>query len=436
MKMFNKLMLSVALGSAAAGAAAAQTEVVIWVGGEPGETTIYETLADELSAANPDVVYTVVTNTSDVFNPALVPALSAGEGPDLFTFGTGPGQPAALIDGGLVADLTPYYYEHGWDEVIPEGVLMQTSKDGKLWALGNEVESTGIFYNKAIFEEVGIAVPRTWAEMQAAVAALKEAGYDTPIGLGAADKWSISHWQSMMFGRYAGPEGIENVLFADGKWTDAPFVAASDRLQQMGSDGWFGPNPVAINYAEMMDSFWAGDLPMTFTGPWVINGGIDAAGDRAGQYGVFQAPPFEEGQEIVPTESIGNGWYIRSNSEHKDEAVAYLNALFMTTEGRTKLLTGGMVPVGPLGEASQNAQIPEMRAELNASVDRYRDNGTVPAFLDTITPGRLTNVAYDGLQALLLDAMSPEEFTQELQSAWEKAKEDGEAMEQGGVAPR
>ncbi len=34
-----------------------------------------------------------------------------------------------------------------------------------------------------------------------------------------------------------------------------------------------GPTPVAIGYGALMDSFWAGDVPMVFTGPWVIGGG-------------------------------------------------------------------------------------------------------------------------------------------------------------------
>ena len=50
------------------------------VAGEPGQTTIYDELAYAFNTANPDAKITVVKNSSDLFNPALVPALSAGEG--------------------------------------------------------------------------------------------------------------------------------------------------------------------------------------------------------------------------------------------------------------------------------------------------------------------------------------------------------------------
>lgn len=417
-------------------AAHAQAEVVVWVAGEPGQTTVYDDLAAAFNAQSSDATITVVKNSSDLFNPALIPALSAGEGPDLFTFGTGPGQPAALIAGGLVADLTDAYYENNWGATIPEGIVVQTSSDGKLWAFGNEVETTGMFYNKAIFAENGIDVPTTWAEMEAAVATLQGAGFDTPIGLGAADKWPVSHWQSMMFGRYAGPVGVENVLFGDGAWTDAPFVAAAAKIQEMGQAGWFGPTPVAIGYGELMDRFWAGEVPMTFTGPWVIGGGTEAAGDRIGDYGVFAVPPFEDGQQIHPTNSIGSGWYIRESSENKAAAVEFLNYMFASTEGRVALLNAGTVPVGPLDAALAEAQMPDLAVAIWQASDDHAANGSVPAFLDTITPGSLTTVSYDGLQGLLLNVMTPEEFTSEMQSAWAAAKEAGEIMLPGGIAER
>jgi len=173
---------------------------------------------------------------------------------------------------------------------------------------------------------------------------------------------------------------------------------------------------------------------MTFTGPWVIPGGLETLGDRAGDYSVFQMPPFEDGQKIYPTESIGNGWYIRVNSDKKDEAVAFLNRMFFNTDGRAELLSGGAVPVGPLEAALSKADIPQLNQDLGKSADDYRANGTVPAFLDTITPGNLTTASYDGLQALLLGVMSPEEFVAELQAQWEIAKEEGTILAPGGLA--
>ncbi|MEM8587175.1 MAG: extracellular solute-binding protein [Pseudomonadota bacterium] len=429
------LVLAVtALSGTMALSALAQTEIEVWVGGEPGTTNIYDDLADAYMAANADVQITVTKVGSDLFNPVLVPSLSGGEGPDVFMYGTGPGQPAAIINGGLVADLTPYYRQYGWDAVIPESIENTTSSDGRLWAVGNQVENTAMFYNRAIFDELGLQVPETWADFEAAVDTLIEAGYTTPIGLGGADRWPISHWQSMLFGRFASPAGVEEVMFGDGAWTEEPYRAAMALLQEMAEEGYFGPNPVANGYAETMDSFWAGDIPMTFTGPWIVPPAIDALGDGIADFGSFQLPPMADGQAIHPTEDIGSGWYINANTEHLDVSADVLDFFFFDDGSRLMLLNDGTIPIGPLTDLLPESSLPPIVAELRAQIDSYRPNGTIHAFLDTVTPASMTNVTYDGLQALLLGVMTPEQFVEAIQAEWEVAKADGAILMPGGVA--
>jgi raffinose/stachyose/melibiose transport system substrate-binding protein len=412
----------------------AQEELLVWVAGEPGSTNVYDKLAAAYSAKHPDIKINVVKNSSDLFNPALVPALSSGEGPDLFTFGTGPGQPAALIKGGLVADLTPYYKKFGWEKFISKSVENVTSSNGMLWAVGNEVESTAMFYNKEIFSKAGIEVPAAWSDLEAAVKKLKDAGYETPIGLGGADKWPISHIQSMLFGRYAGPDGLEQVMFGNGSWTDEPFLKATEKLQKMGSDGFFGTYPVATGQAETLDAFWAGQIPMVYTGTFVISQGVQTAGDRLKNFGAFQMPPLEANQKVYPTEAIGSGWYIRKTSTKQDAAADFLNYMFFTQEGRVTLLSEGTVPVGPLDAEMKEAKIPSLLQDTNNSISQVRANGTIPAYLDTVMPANLTTVTYDGLQALLLGSMTPEQFVQSIEKEWEVAKNAGTILAPGGIA--
>ncbi len=428
--LFNLILVS----SMAVGSVYAETELKMWVAGEPGTTVVYDTLAKVYMQKNPDVKIVVTKVGSDLFNPTLVPALSAGQGPDIFMYGTGPGQPAALIKSGLVKDLTPYYHKYDWGKVIPESIENVLSSNGKLWAVGNEVETTAMFYNKKVFQELNLSVPRTWSEFENVVKALQAGGYKTPIGLGGADKWPISHWQSMMFGRYANPTGIEDVLFRDGKWVGAAFVEASQRLQTMAKEEYFGPNPVANGYAETMDAFWSGKVPMTFTGPWIIEGATKTLGEKISDFGVFQIPPFAAGQKIYPTEDIGSGFYISDHTQHPDIAADVLNHFFFHKESRLTLLNNGTIPVGPLEEILPESQLPKLTSEIRSLIEADRSNGTIHAFLDTVSPKNITNASYDGLQALLLNVMSPQEFVESLQVEWEIAKKKNAILLPGGVA--
>ncbi|RWQ78408.1 MAG: extracellular solute-binding protein [Mesorhizobium sp.] len=413
--------------------ASARDKVEVWVVGEPGTEVVYDRLAARFNERHPQMELVLTKNTSDIFNPALVPALSSDEGPDLFMYGTGPGYPAAIISAGLVEDLTPYYRKYGWDSVIPEAIVDVTSANGKLWAVGNEVESTAMFYNRAIFDRFDLRAPTSWAELEQAVAKLKENGFETPIGLGAADKWPTWLWQSTLFGRYAKPAGVREVLFADGSWNGDAFQAAASRFQQMGQQGFFGATPVATGNAEIMEAFWAGRIPMTFSGTFALRSAEKSAGERLSDFGVFELPPMREGEVVYPAEGIGSGWYIRASSRHKDVAAEFLNFMFFSTEGRVELLNSGTLPVGPLQNDLPKTSMPQLAADLVKLVDRDRHNGTIYAYLDGVTPSNMITIAYDGGQALLLGEMSATEFVDQLEDAWREAKAKGEILKVGGI---
>lgn len=422
---------SVAPAAPAESAAGGPTKITMWMGGEPGTVNVYTQLAEAYQKEHPEVTIETTFVGSDLFNPTLLPALNAGTGPDIFATGTGPGQPAAIIDAGHALNLTPYYCEKGWKDVIPPWVVTQTSSDGKLWAIGNSVETTLMFYNKKIFEENGLAVPTTWEEFLAVADALKAAGYETPIGLGAADKWPISHWQTMLWGRSAGPEGVDNAMFGEGAWTDEAFVQGTQVLKDLNDAGYFGPEPLAINYDDVMQKFWRGEIPMTFTGTWVVGDAVETLGDAIENIGVFELPPLTPDQSIYPTESIGNGWYINAASANPDVAADLLDYIFFRQESRDAILESGeSVPVGPLN--LENVDLPKLSEEAFALVAEYRENGSIPAFFDTIQPGNMTSVTYDGLQAILAGQMTPEQFNQSIQAAWEEAKAEGTIMKPSG----
>lgn len=415
---------------------AAQTdepvELTIWLGGEPGTVNVYTELIDEYEAQHPNVTAEAVFIGSDLFNPSLVPALNAGEGPDIWMGGTGPGQPASFIRAGHVLDLTPYFCEYGWDEVIPETIVNVTSSDGKLWAVGDSVESTVMFYNKDIFAEHDLSVPTTWAEFLEVCDTLQAAGYPIVIGLGGADRFPMAWWQSMLWGMAAGPEGLENVMFGEGRWDEQVFVDATARLTELNEAGYFGPTPLAEVQSDMQARFWRGEVPMTFTGPWIIPQAEQDLGEEIARFGIFRVPNPVEGEPIYPTESIGQGWYVNAQSEHPDVAADLINHMLFQEESRHRLLeSGDDVPVGPLD--LEEIELPVLLAEVLASVNEYRDNGTVHAFINTVTPANMIDVSYDGLQALMANQMTPEQFNASVQAAWEEAKAEDLHLQPGGV---
>ena len=66
--------------------------LTIWLEGEPGTVTAFTEIVDEYMQEHPNVKVELTFFGSDLFNPTLVPALNAGEGPDV----SGPSVPVPV----------------------------------------------------------------------------------------------------------------------------------------------------------------------------------------------------------------------------------------------------------------------------------------------------------------------------------------------------
>jgi raffinose/stachyose/melibiose transport system substrate-binding protein len=409
--------------------ATAETTLNVWYGSEPGHSDAITELIAEFDAANPDVSVEITAMGPELDPPSLLPALSAGEGPDLWEGGVGPGQPAAFIRAGHVLDLSPYYFDFGWDEVIPEELVMISSSEGNLWSVPNSVEPTTMFYRQSIFEEHGLSEPTDWDGFLAVLDTLQDAGYETVIGMGAGDVWPTSHLKSLLWGYYAGPDGVEDVMFGDGRWDDDPFVEATRTFNALSEAGYFGADVLAMAYQDVMAGFYRGEIPMTFTGAFVIPNMMNDAGDAVDDIGVFPVP--NPVGPVYATESIGAGWYVNADVEDPDAAARLLDYVFFHEEGRAKQLASGRVPVGDI--EVEAAGLPSIHEEILAANEQNRSNGLIPSFLDTVTPAGMTEAVYDGLQALLAGQMTPEQFNEAVQQAWEAEKAEGNVLLPGGV---
>ncbi|MEM7694808.1 MAG: ABC transporter substrate-binding protein [Pseudomonadota bacterium] len=78
---------------------------------------------------------------------------------------------------GALADLSGLASDNNWNDVIPAALQKFATNDGEWVAAPVNVHSTNwVWANKALLEELGIAVPTTWDEFVAALDAVKAAG--------------------------------------------------------------------------------------------------------------------------------------------------------------------------------------------------------------------------------------------------------------------
>ena len=125
----------------------------------------------------PDVDVQIEVKTSDQYYNLLQTAMQAGETPDLFwTNGLATTHYKSYVDAGYLMDLTDAV-----DFSLYEGTTAMnivTMEDGKVYSTPTaETGGRCVYYNKDIFEELGIEVPQTFSEFEAALAKIAESDY-------------------------------------------------------------------------------------------------------------------------------------------------------------------------------------------------------------------------------------------------------------------
>lgn len=100
-----------------------------------------------------------------------------------------------LVDAALIEDLTAI-----WKPLLAEGKVKQEvadafTFDGKIYAVPNNVAYWAIFYNKNVYKELGLEVPKTWDELEGNLAKIKAAG-KVPIGQTIEGRWPAFIWFS------------------------------------------------------------------------------------------------------------------------------------------------------------------------------------------------------------------------------------------------
>src|SRR5690606_1103297 len=100
--------------------------------------------------------------------------MAAGQAPDVFY--TNNAVRDRLAAEGRLLDLRPYAENDPvWSRLRPEVRDAAVSADGGIYSLGNYTQTAGVYYNRAVFAEAGIAPPTvdwTWADFKAAAKAL------------------------------------------------------------------------------------------------------------------------------------------------------------------------------------------------------------------------------------------------------------------------
>ncbi|HEX9823057.1 MAG TPA: extracellular solute-binding protein [Actinomycetota bacterium] len=386
-----------------------------------GQNQQIEQLNAEFMEQYPNVtIERVAKSFDDLFNTVKL-AVSGPNPPDVVQANQGRSIMGALVEAGLLQPLDDYAEQYGWGDRYSEGLLQlnsfspdgQTFGEGSLYGLSQVGEIVGVFYNRQKLADLGLEIPATFADFEAALAAAKEAG-EVPIQFGNLDAWPGIHEFQAVQNAGGEKEALRSFLFGreEASFDTPENLAAAAKLQEWTDAGYFTPDFGGIGYDDAWAAFAEGEGVFLITGTWLNPDLADAMGDDLG----FFLMPSESGESPLALGGEGLPFAMTANSEHPQVAAAYLDHITSPHAMEVIVETGGLPAV-----ALPNPDVPEgsSLADIFAAWEQLNSTDGIVSYLDYATP-TMYDTFSASVQELMAERVTPEEFVGHVQSDFEE----------------
>jgi len=280
------------------------TITAVWIGGQ--QNTILSKLAQVFEETHPNVKFDKTVMEQSQFLATQRSLMSHAGGPDITWMNYGSGLVEPLSEMNALENLDRYYEKYGWWNFLSEGYRTHLV-DGSMYNVSlASFLCPMIFYNKTIFNEVGVGIPRTLEELYTISDKLRSKGYE-PLALGDRDSW-LGHIQYQAIVTRTVPlEDYEKVLYFTRReyhMADYPgFTEAFQIMRDMEEKKVWATGVLAMGNAEAEQLFMVGRSAMFAGGSWGIDTMREAFGDDAD---FFLYPQIKKDIPIPLTRSYGD----------------------------------------------------------------------------------------------------------------------------------
>ncbi len=242
-----------------------------WTAG--GEREAADAMFKALKEKYPDIeiVENPVAGGGGVSHRVVLQArLSAGLPPDTWQT-LGGAELKSYVDGGYLEPLDDLWDELKYRDVIPEPLAKAVTINGHPYVVPLNMHIQNIlYYNKALFDELGLKAPTTYDELIAAAKAIKEAKPDmSPLALGTKEKWEAAFVLDSLLLEVGGPEYYVKLYKGEiDVKTDPNYRKALERLE--GLTPYIYPYHANLTWDESCGLVVSGDSAMVLMGTWAI----------------------------------------------------------------------------------------------------------------------------------------------------------------------
>ncbi len=366
---------------------------------KPEAKDSFDRLIAKFNEENPDIVVTQ-TNPPDA-ETVLMTRVVKEDVPDVIGMGATDTY-SVLGQSGIFADLTG---ESVLDGINPRYMTMLTDLTGEdaITGIPYAANADGIMYNRTLFEEQNLEVPKTWDELMDTAQKLQDAGI-TPFYLTYKDDWTTNLLFNALAPNIAGIDFFlqrreDQVSFEDPVMREIAEKALA--VLPYGTNDNFGRT-----YADGNRAFANGEAAMYIQGTWAIPEIRKANADI--DLGFFATPTGDDAEVNNLVSGVDTLLAVAESTEHREESLKFIDFL-LADENISQYIQEQTAFSAVEGIDQEDPALTELQP--------YFESGRLVDFADHYIPAavQLNSLVQEFLQRGDVDA-----FLKRLDSEWTK----------------
>lgn len=297
-------------------------------------------------------------------------------------------------------------------------LLKSLSETEALYDLPLGLNVEGFWYNKALFEEVGVQPPTTWDEFETVLAKLKEAGIQ-PLSCGAGDKWGATRLINAYTVRLSGADAMTKAANAETKYTDDAYVQGAAKIQDWANKGYFGEGVTTVDMNTAGTMLTSGQAAIFYNGSWFTSNLNDPTYNLAGEDGIgfFNVPVVDTAISDENSYSMNCGNILCLSKEKYDDGTSWFLKYFVQEIGNEAMSTQGSVK-----GYNYTVDGGTMSIYTQLVLDKINSATSAFAWYEAKMNSEVSTVAQENVQTLINGDMTPAEYMQSVQDAYDSSR--------------
>lgn len=337
-------------------------------------------LVDAYTALHPNVTINIETRPGGTEGDNIVKTrLASGEMSDIFWYNSG-----SLLQALHPTDTLVDLSKEPFIANVVESFLPTVSQDGQVFGVPTGTAlGGGILYNKKVYEDLGLSVPKTWEEFEANNEKIKEAGI-APVGATYGDTWTS---QLFVLADYhnvaqANPNFAADYTANKAKYATIPeAMAGFEHLQEGFEKDWYQQDFATTKFEQGLKLLADGEIVHYPMLSFALSTIAINWPDKVNDIGFF-AQPGADASKNGATIWMPAGTYIPKTSKNIEAAKDFL-AFIASPEG-VDAINAKVPPQGPY--LIKGTTLPDDVLPAVKDIAAYIDSGNSTPALEFLSP--------------------------------------------------